>query len=79
MGLEINTAAYGDATGEKMYAPWRYATAVAIYPSVFDPRSVPAGPGLRSTAMMQHFASYVRGANGMEGVAPDNVYKGAPY
>ena len=73
MGLEMNNAVYGDATRETMYAPWRYATAVAIYPSVFDTRSTAAGPGLRSTAMMEHFVSYVRGANGLGGVAPNNL------
>ena len=70
MGVELNNPWYGDVTRETRYAPWRYATVVALYPSVFDTRSVPAGPGLRSTSMMQHFAAYVRGANGLDGVAP---------
>ena len=35
-----------------------------------DVRSVPAGPDGKSTAMMQHFVSYVRGANGLAGAAP---------
>ena len=33
-------------------------------------RSVAAGPGKTSTVMMQHFVSYVRGANNLPGVAP---------
>lgn len=53
-----------------MFAPWRYAQVVLFYPSVFDLRSVPAGPAEKSTVMLQHFASYVRGANGLAGVAP---------
>lgn len=73
MGLEINNPYYGDSTRETMYAPWRYATAVAMYPSIFDTRAIPAGPGSRSTSMMQHFVSYVRGANELNGVAPNNL------
>lgn len=55
---------------ENMFAPWRYAQVVMFYPSVFDLRSVPAGPDEKSTVMLQHFASYVRGASGVAGVAP---------
>ena len=73
MGVEVNNPYYGDAMRETMYAPWRYATAVAIYPLVLDTRSSPAGPGLQSTSMMQHFVSYVRGANGLDGVAPNDL------
>ena len=49
--------------------PENLAEVVCLYPSVFDLRSAPAGPQNRSTVMMQHFVSYVRGANGLEGVA----------
>ncbi len=52
-----------------MFAPWRFAEVVMFYPSVFDLRSVSAGPGKTSTVMMQHFVSYVRGANNLPGVA----------
>ena len=52
-----------------MFDPWRFAQVVIRYPSVFDPRSVAAGPEGKSTATMQHFATYVRGANGLPGVA----------
>lgn len=55
---------------ENMFAPWRYAQVVMFYPSVLDVRSLPAGPDGKSTIMMQHFVSYVRGANGVPGVAP---------
>ena len=68
-GAEINIPWYGEAGREQMFAPWRYAEVVCLYPSVFDLRSAPAGPQNRSTVMMQHFVSYVRGANGLAGVA----------
>ena len=69
-GAEINQPWYGEPGREHMFAPWRYSQVVMFYPSIFDVRSVSAGPGRKSTVMMQHFASYVRGANGLAGVAP---------
>ena len=68
-GQEINIPWYGEAGRENMFAPWRFAEVVMFYPSVFDLRSVAAGPGKASTVMMQHFVSYVRGANNLPGVA----------
>ena len=59
----------GEKGREKMFAPWRFAQVVMFYPSVLDLRSLPAGPDGKSTIMMQHFVSYVRGANGVAGVA----------
>ena len=69
LGAEINIPWYGQPGREYMFAPWRFAQAVCFYPSTFDLRSRPAGPGQQSTVLMQHFASYVRGANGVAGVA----------
>lgn len=71
LGMEINNPWYGSVENQGRYAPWRYATAVAFYPSSFDLRSVPAGPGYQSTAMMQHFATYVMGATGVNALAPE--------
>ena len=68
-GVEINQPWYGSPGRELMFAPWRFAQVVILYPSVFDPRSVAAGPEGKSTVAMQHFATYVRGANGLPGVA----------
>jgi hypothetical protein len=68
-GAEINTAWFGAPGREQLFAPWRYAEVVCLYPSVFDLRSTPAGPSNLSTVIMQHFVSYVRGANGLAGVA----------
>ena len=68
-GAEINQPWYGDPGREEMFAPWRFCQVVLLYPSVFDSRSAPAGPHGHSTIMMQHFASYVRGANGLDGTA----------
>jgi hypothetical protein len=69
-GAEVNRPWYGAIGREEMFAPWRFAQVVLLYPSVFDLRSLPAGPNGTSTIMMQHFVSYVRGANGIPGVAP---------
>ena len=53
------------------YAPWGEAQVVLLFPSPLnDYEMEPAGPGNTSTVGMQHFASYVRGANGLDGVAP---------
>jgi hypothetical protein len=68
-GAEINTPWFGEEGREQMFAPWRHAEVVCLYPSVFDLRSAPAGQDNRSTVMMQHFVAYVRGANGLAGVA----------
>ena len=54
----------------QMFAPWQYTEVVCLYPFVFDLRSPSAGPGNLSTVMMQHFVSYIRGAHGLDGVAP---------
>ena len=62
LGREINIPSFG--ARPEQYAPWDAATAVVLWPSVFDTRGVPAGPGLRSTSIMQHFANFVLGANG---------------
>jgi hypothetical protein len=67
MGRELNEPAYADRHG---FPAWGNAKAVIFYPSVFETRSPAAGPGDNSTVIMQHFASYVRGAAGMDGVAP---------
>ena len=67
-GREVNNPWYG--LRPENYAPWNEAKVVLFYPSIFDLRSPAAGPGNKSTVAMQHFASYVRGANGLDGVAP---------
>ena len=67
-GREVNIRWYGDRPDN--YAPWNEAKVVLFYPSIFDLRSPAAGPGNKSTVVMQHFVSYVRGANGLDGVAP---------
>jgi hypothetical protein len=72
MGNEINQGWFGDVERQDRYAAWRYAEVVCMYPSVFDVRGIAAGPGGKSTNLMQHFASYVRGANGLDGTAPDH-------
>ena len=44
---------------------FRYAKAVALYPSAFDQRS-PSLPGTQAmTEMLLHFVSYARGAAGV--------------
>ena len=72
MGREINDAWYGTESRIERYAPWYAAKVVVFYPSVFDVRGVRAGPGHRLTNFMLHFTSYVRGATGLDGLAPDN-------
>ena len=67
-GREVNNPWYG--LRPENYAPWNAAKVILFYPSIFDLRSPAAGPGNKSTVAMQHFASYVRGANGLDGVAP---------
>eukprot|EP01043_Picozoa_sp_COSAG02_P011526 COSAG02_NODE_424_length_22575_cov_79.088361_22_plen_501_part_00 len=72
MGREMNNAWYGTGSRVERYAPWNAAQVVVFYPSVFDVRGVHAGPGDRLTNFMQHFVNYVRGATGLDGLAPDN-------
>eukprot|EP01043_Picozoa_sp_COSAG02_P064377 COSAG02_NODE_9392_length_2231_cov_2.747186_2_plen_100_part_00 len=69
LGAEINIEWFGQPGREYIFAPWQFAEAVCFYPSIFDLRSKRAGPGENPTVLMQHFASYVRGANGIAGVA----------
>ena len=69
LGTEINIGWYGEPGREQMFSPWRFAEVICFYPSIFDLRSKPAGPGGQSTVMMQHFLSFVRGANGVAGAA----------
>ena len=68
-GAELNIPWFGEPGREAMFAPWRHAEVVVFFPSVFDWRSTVAGQDGKSTAMMQHFVSYVRGANGLAGAA----------
>lgn len=71
LGREVNNPWYSTESRIERYAPWYAAEVVCFYPSVFDTRGVSAGPGNLSTSMMQHFANYVRGANGLDGLAPN--------
>lgn len=61
LGAEINNAWFGERPAR--FAAWNGAQRVAMYPSIFDPRSAvvttPHGP---STAMIEHFVAYVNGA-----------------
>ena len=68
IGAEVNIPWWGSAEREALTAPWGVAQVVCLYPSVFDKGSLQAGPGNRSTVMMQHFVNYVRGANGLNGL-----------
>jgi hypothetical protein len=72
MGREMNNAWYSSGSRIDRYAPWYAAQVVVFYPSVFDVRGVRAGPGGQLTNFMQHFTNYVRGATGIDGLAPDN-------
>ena len=63
VGAEIYNPEYG--ARPEQYAPWNAATAVILWPSVFDTRGVVAGPGQKSTSNMQHFVNFVLGANGV--------------
>ena len=69
LGAELNIAWWGSTERAAMTAPWGEAQVVCLFSSVFDPGSLQAGPGNRSTVMMQHFVDYVRGANGLDGLA----------
>jgi hypothetical protein len=69
LGAELNIPWWGSPERAAMTAPWGAAQVVCLFPSVFDPGSSQAGPGNRSTVMMQHFVNYVRGANGLDGLA----------
>ena len=50
----------------RAFAPWGAAQVVCLYPSILDLRASPTPDG--STSMVDHFAAYVRGAAGLDGV-----------
>lgn len=60
LGRDINNATARPAVTE--YYKW--AKAVVFYPSAFDQRSPPVGPG-GITTMLLHFVAYCRGAAGI--------------
>jgi hypothetical protein len=76
LGRECNVPWYGEHP--ENFAPWGAAQVNLLFPSPFlepcsarpPPCSAAAGPGNTSTVAMQHFATYVMGAAGMDGVAP---------
>jgi hypothetical protein len=68
LGREVNNAWFSTESRIERYAPWYAAEVVALYPSVFDVRGVPAGEGKLSTNLMQHFVAYCRGANMLDGL-----------
>ena len=60
----------GFSTAEA-FAPWNYRKVVCLYPSIMDPRAEQTADG-KSTSMVDHLVSYVRGATRLEGVKTDD-------
>lgn len=69
----MNLTRYGNTedptyTPSDAFAPWDTAEVVCLYPSILDARGETTAGG--STSLVDHFVAYIRGASGLEGVAP---------
>ena len=68
LGAQVNLPMFNSTGRWRHFGPWDKVVAAVFYPSVLDPRSAPC-PGrgadwaLGSSVLLDHFISYVRGAN----------------